>query len=264
MSALHPERPVASVEPNGFDGLVSSALVALFRPIAKLCFAMGLTHRTVTNAVRRAFVEVASQQRTRAGKAPTYSKISLLTGIDRKQVVDILSTPQIQVKRNPAVEIIRDWNRDRGQELTVRGRSGDTFQALVRNHCADLSYTTLLNYLEGVGAVEKTGSGQVARKVESLQPDDATMARFAEAMEHLRKSASTLVTHIVDDRDDSLDAPLTASCNALDSSRLPELEADLNAALVRCRDLLQDTLRTYRVPDTRDPASRMVALYRYR
>ena len=262
MDRLH-VAPSDSVGREDFETTVSKCLVRLFKPIARLCFDVGLTHRTITNAARRAFVEVASSERSIAGKAPTYSRISLLTGIDRKQVVEILGAPRTQVKVNPAAEIVDAWAAAGGDSLPLKGSSGDTFQSLVRKHCADLSYTTLLEHLVSTGTAEKRANNLVALRTTQARPGANHLKRFRAGLGSIASAANAVVTAIRNGRGSHVAEPVTIRSPALDPTRRAAMERDLNAAIGQCRQILGETMARYGEVKDVDASAISVALYRY-
>ncbi len=257
------QAPQDGVDRGTFDTVVSRSLVALFKPLARLCFNLGLTHRTVTNAVRRAFVEVAHDEKSIGGKTPTYSRVSLLTGIDRKQVVEILAAPRVQVKANPAVDIIEAWAAAGGYPLAVKGKDENTFQTLVRKHCADLSYTTLLEHLVDLGAVQKHVDGKVRLINRSVRPNAHLMRRIQSGTRSAAGAAAAVVEAVSNSGGAELEQPIVSYALNVPAHQRAMFQRDLGVAAARCKQVLADTLVRYedRADGTDDRVS--VALFHF-
>lgn len=104
------------------EGLnVSPALVQalrrLLRPVVRLLLARHITYPYLIQLLKSLFVEVAVQEFPLAGKRQTDSRISLLTGVHRKDVRRLLDESRESVALPPAnvsfgVRLITRWSRE--------------------------------------------------------------------------------------------------------------------------------------------------------
>ena len=63
-----------------------ASMARLLRPLVRLCISSGMTFPAVAQLLRELFVNVAEQDFALEGKDQTDSRVSLLTGINRKEV----------------------------------------------------------------------------------------------------------------------------------------------------------------------------------
>ena len=72
---------------------VQQALTRVLRPLVKLMLAQGITYPAVSEVLKELFVEVADRDFRIAGKAQTDSRVSLLSGVHRKDVKRLRENP---------------------------------------------------------------------------------------------------------------------------------------------------------------------------
>lgn len=82
MSPDHPSTTPSSNTPPGF----ARALRHVLRPMVRLMLAQGVTYPYLSNLLKGLFVEVADKDFRLHDKPPTDSRVSLLTGVHRKDV----------------------------------------------------------------------------------------------------------------------------------------------------------------------------------
>jgi hypothetical protein len=85
-----PEVGAAATAPRS----VLSALHRLLRPLARLLLDHRVTYPTLTTLLKQAYVEVAERDFALPGKAQTTTRVSLLTGIHRKDVKRLREAPE--------------------------------------------------------------------------------------------------------------------------------------------------------------------------
>lgn len=83
----------------------------LIRPIVRLLLAKGITYPLLLEEIKRAFVDVANEEFKLEGKTQTDSRITLLTGVHRRDVHRIRNEVQQEVpsKANFSAQIIAQW-----------------------------------------------------------------------------------------------------------------------------------------------------------
>lgn len=79
-----PDKPMAP-QPNA-AGKLHAPLARLLRPLVRLCIRSGMTFPALAQLLRELFVNVAEHDFALEGKEQTDSRVSLLTGIHRKEV----------------------------------------------------------------------------------------------------------------------------------------------------------------------------------
>src|SRR5438067_10374142 len=90
------------------------ALRSLLRPLVRLLVARGLTYPMLIELLKHTYVEVAEREFSLAGKAPSDSRVTLLTGVHRKDVRRLRESapgPRSEVPRSVALgaQIVAAW-----------------------------------------------------------------------------------------------------------------------------------------------------------
>jgi len=143
-------------------GLLGAAVAAM-RPYARRLLAAGVTFGQLESQLRELFVEVAEREIAASGAVPTDSRISIVTGINRKEVrriraLDRDAAPRA-FSRNLIASLISRWISDRratdssGNPLPLPydAHRGPSFVGLARKTTADLHPRALLDALIGAG-----------------------------------------------------------------------------------------------------------------
>ena len=143
---------------------LASAVSRLLRPLVRLLLRNGMAYADFTTLARQIYVEVAASDFELPGRKQSVSRVSVLTGINRKEVKRILSEPSDNSppENNRAARVISGWMRDAeftdsaGNPLPLSwgGDSSDTsFDALVKKFSGDMTARSVLDELRRVGAV---------------------------------------------------------------------------------------------------------------
>jgi hypothetical protein len=154
----------SDMPPLGIPEALLRGAVAALRPYGRRMLDAGVTFGQLEALLRELFVEIAEQQIVRSGAVPTDSRISILTGINRKEVHRIRSAGRDAAprafSRNLAASLISRWMSDprttdgagRPLPLPYGARRGPSFVGLVRKVTADLHPRALLDALIDAGA----------------------------------------------------------------------------------------------------------------
>lgn len=183
---------------------LSTAISRLLRPLVRLLLRNGMAYADFVTLVRKTYVEVAADDFELPGRKQSVSRVSVLTGINRKEVKRILSEAgDIKpVENNRAARVISGWMRDE-MFLDPHGNPqslswGDpnieiSFESLVKKHSGDMPARSVLDELVRVGAVElndnrvelrATGYIPSASNEELLRISGASIADLINTMDH--------------------------------------------------------------------------------
>ena len=158
------------------ERLVSAAAQALL-PLVTRLLAAGVPFGQLESRLRELFVEVADAEFALPGRRQTDSRVSLLTGINRKEVRRIRAAERGRpgpgsFGMNHATSLISRWltdprtvdKRGRPRPLPYQVARGPSFMKLARAVTADLAPRVLLDELLRSGAAElKDGEVVVLR-----------------------------------------------------------------------------------------------------
>jgi len=138
----------------------------ILRPLVRILLRNGISSDAVTELVRKTYVDVANEEFAIDGKRQTVSRVSVITGLNRKEVSRLLKKEPIdesdRVWWNRAAHVLASWLRDE----TFLDRKGDpldlpftgdgaSFSELVRRHSGDMRPRSVADELIRLGAVEE-------------------------------------------------------------------------------------------------------------
>ncbi|MDK1024168.1 MAG: DUF6502 family protein [Gammaproteobacteria bacterium] len=151
---------------------VQTSITKLLRPLVRMLIRTGIPHGEFAEIAKRVYVEIASDDFQIRGRKQTSARISMLTGIQRKEVSRLQKLPvtepgQLDLEYNRAVRVTGGWRKDRlfldesgiPRHLPFEGDAG--FTGLVRRYSGDLPARAVLDELLRVGTVELDASGLI-------------------------------------------------------------------------------------------------------
>jgi hypothetical protein len=149
---------------------LSAAIVTLLRPLVRILLRNGIPYGAFADLVKRVYVDVATQEFAIDGRKQSKSRVSILTGLSRKEVPRVKRLPPpddlgAAERYNRAARVLGGWVRDRRfadrdgdpAVLPTEGEGSCTFSELVRSYSGDAPARAILDELVRVGAVERLG-----------------------------------------------------------------------------------------------------------
>ncbi len=137
----------------------------IFYPLVRILLRNGIPSDALTEMVRQTYVDVASEEFALDGRKQTNARISVITGLNRKEVARLRGNDPLylddQQRWNRAATVLGAWLRDeefldrKGDPLDLRFESGvPSFTGLVRKHSGDMQPLAIADELRRVGAIE--------------------------------------------------------------------------------------------------------------
>jgi hypothetical protein len=152
---------------------IYASTLRVLRPLIRLLLRHGVPFGTFSDLAKRVYVEVALEESGIPGRKQTHSRVSVLTGLSRKEVLRVtrLERPddtETGDRYNRAARVIGGWVRDERfhdgsgnpAPLPMEG-DGSTFPELVKAHSGDVPARAVLDELVRVGAAERTKDEKV-------------------------------------------------------------------------------------------------------
>lgn len=152
---------------------IHAAILRILRPLVRLLLRNGVPYGTFADLAKRTYVEVATEEFGIPGRKQTRSRVSILTGLSRKEVLRVTRLPreddtEAADRYNRAARVISGWVRDpryrdaggKPESLPLE-EGAATFSGLVRQYSGDVPARAILDELIRVGAAEKTETGTV-------------------------------------------------------------------------------------------------------
>jgi hypothetical protein len=193
---------------------VLSSCRALLRPIASVVLKCGMTWREFSELSKSVFVSVASDEFGIRGRPTNVSRVSILTGISRKEVKrqrDLLAEPKAakSPKTTDASRLLSGWHQD----PDYVGTDGDplalpcagpkpSFQSLFESFGGDTPEQTLVRELLKAGSMEKNDQGEYVAKRRYHMPVEMDAGSIRVFGTNLFDHANTLCKNITSDTED--------------------------------------------------------------
>jgi hypothetical protein len=225
--------------------LLLKALRRALRPLVRLMLGKGITYLQLAELLKGLFVEVADRDFPVAGKPQTDSRISLLTGIHRKDVkrlrAEILPEAPIPETVSLGMRLAAAWNEvpfadADGEPLRLpRLASGEatvSFEALVESVSKDIRPRAVLDEWLRLGVVEIDGEDRVHLKRSAFVPQQG----FEEKAFYLGLNLHDHAAAIADNLAADSAGPWLERCVHYDAVRADDLDAlrrDAESAAMR-------------------------------
>ena len=157
---------------NPIKSALENACRLMLRPIALVLLKGGMTWREFSELSKGVFVSVATDEFGIRGRPTNVSRVSILTGISRKEVKrqrDLLSANQAPVssKTTDATRVLSGWHQDPlyqdsgGRPLALPPAGpAPSFQALFMTYGGDTPEQTLIRELRNAGSIVQNDNGE--------------------------------------------------------------------------------------------------------
>lgn len=152
---------------------LAKAVVGILRPMIKILIRFEFTHSELSELIRQTYVEVADNDFAVEGEEMTVSRVAILTGLSRKEVVrlrELLAENTTSMKQVPnrAQRVVQGWMNDKEflsrkktpKILPVKGVKG-SFVELVKRYSGDITYGAILEELNRIGVTKQPDSTKV-------------------------------------------------------------------------------------------------------
>jgi hypothetical protein len=188
------------------------ALRHLLRPVVRLLLANRVTHPAFSRLVKSVYVDEARAQLAASGQRETASRLSLSTGIHRKELRVLLEQPAADLEPPASVSLgarlVRRWTGE-SRFLDGRGRprplprlapdAGVSFEELVIGESTDIRPRAVLDEWLRLGVVELDARDRVRLCVEGFVPTrgyDEKAHYFGRNLhDHIAAAAHNLAGH---------------------------------------------------------------------
>lgn len=194
---------------KNINNALRNACRLLLRPIALLLLKGGMTWREFSELSKSVFVSVATDEFGIGGRPTNVSRVSILTGISRKEVKrqrDQLEAenPERASKTTDATRLLSGWHQDAdyldptGQPLALP-LEGDapSFRSLFEAYGGDTPEQTLLKELRNAGSI-RDDDGRVVAARRYHMPGDLDPGGLHFLGTNLFDHGQTLVNNVAD------------------------------------------------------------------
>lgn len=155
---------------------VDLACRQLLQPVAALMLKCGLTWKQFSDLSKSVFVDVATREFGIRGRPTNVSRVSILTGISRKEVRhqrELLQSaaPPRSGKTHDATRLLSGWFQDpayldgRGAPMALVERGeAPSFETLFHRYGGDTPFQTLMKELKVAGTIAVDEKGRLVAK----------------------------------------------------------------------------------------------------
>lgn len=200
--------PLHQLERLAMQSQLRTGLVHLcnrvLHPLVRILLRFGVSAGELKSIVDSVYARAGLEHLEQAGERPTYSRLAVITGINRSALTAILGTPptaDFQPRSNTqlhrAARVLKGWYDD----VDFQSRSGrpavlsilegrHSFRELALRYSGGVYYRTILAELEHVGAIASVGKHRVRVLRRSLEAGGAD----AEALHAAAEVAGDLMT----------------------------------------------------------------------
>ena len=185
-----------------------AAILKLLRPLARMLLRNGVSFGTFSDLAKWVYVDVATREFGIEGRKQTTSRVSVITGLSRREVMRVRKLPRPDVsasieRHNRAVRVISAWLREndfldsKGQPapLPMEGQ-GATFSELVKRFSGNVPPRAILDELIHAGAAERRDDGKIGLLTRAYIPSGPD--------EHILHILGTDVHHLISTIDHNL------------------------------------------------------------
>ena len=241
------------------------ALARVLRPVARLLIAAGVPIQAAIESLKRAYV--AAAQRHFGEEAGTDSRLSLLTGINRKEVRRLTTPiadewgPESVTSFASAVYtawMLRpEWRGEDGQPRALSRRGEGSFDILVRGVTRDLRPSSVLAELVRLGYARIGEDDTVRLEGDAFLSQREFADRLGPLAENLQDHADAAVANVLSPTPPFLERTLFADELSEESAKLLHEEARTqwkrvhDALIVRADALEAEDRRLGRATSTR-------------
>jgi hypothetical protein len=178
---------------NRITETLAVAVFRLIRPLVRILLRHGMSFNEFSELAKRVYVDVALGEFRIPGKKQTISRVSILTGLTRKEVqrlcqtgTDTATAMAAAENYNRAARVISGWVRDKnftdtdGDPLVLPlDDATSSFTALVRKYSGDMPARAVLDELLRVGAAERLADDRIRLVTRAYVPRTSELDKLA-------------------------------------------------------------------------------------
>lgn len=215
------------------NGNTIDILVTIFAPVARFCLRRSFIAQDIIEALKIALIRAATKEIEQNGHEPTVSRLSVITGINRRDVSRIVRGDLRESQQGDLLtRILCNWEQRREfcprdkkpRPLSVSGEESE-FKRLVASVSRDISPATILFELERRGQIARVG-------------DRVALARAENTFTHEPERGTHLLVRDLEALSDAVEENLTQANSVRNLHAHTEFDNVAEEALPQIREWL--------------------------
>jgi len=192
---------------------LSKAVIRMLNPIVHMLLRYEISHSEFTELARRSYVRVAFDYFSIPNRKKTNSRVSVITGLSRKEVVRLRTIDEAQepVTKGPlnrATRVIGGWlsdadfldEKNEPKILPLR-EDQHSFDELVARYSGGITARAVLDELIRVGVVTKLGKTSVKLKHHGYVPENSDAEKIEVLSAHVSDLLGTVLHNLTHKKD---------------------------------------------------------------
>jgi len=176
---------------NNIKKYLTTSVVKLLRPLVRVLLRYGISYGEFAEMARWVFVNVAENDFGIDGRKQTISRISVITGLNRKDVTRLTKTNIYEDKTTSAIinragRVIGGWVKDKSfhnrqgvpAALPLEGGK-NSFTELVKRYSGDMPVRAVLDELIRIEAVKKNEDNTLSLLTRAYIPKNVDVEKIA-------------------------------------------------------------------------------------
>jgi len=175
--------------------VLAASVSRLLKPLVRILIRHGIAYGTVTEWLRKVYVDTAFEELASQGQKATITNVSSLTGLTRKETkrlseLDDDALHAIDTRYNRAIRVISGW-KDNSDFQTENGKpaelsidtdteSPSSFAALVKKYSGDMTTVSMLDMLQAAQCIERIdGKVKLVKDAYIPQGENSSLEKLA-------------------------------------------------------------------------------------
>ena len=183
----------------------------MLQPLAHMLLRYEVSHSEFAEMAKRAYVDAAYKHFSIPNRKQTYSRVAVLTGLSRKEVVRLSQLSEDDATKNKgplnrANRVISGWMRDpdflddKNEPKLLQLRGGEaSFEELVARYSGDITSRAILDELVRVGAVTRLDKDVVQLSHHGFIPGKSEPAKLEVLATHASDLLNTALHNLSHD-----------------------------------------------------------------
>lgn len=176
---------MSTANKEGLTRALATTVMRLLVPLVRVLLRYGVTHAAFVDISKRAYVRVAARDFQIAGRKQSAARISVLTGLPRKDVARLLVVAGedlsiVGERHSRIARVLGGWRNDsrfhdaRGRPVALPfdDEDGPSFSEIVRRYGGDVTARATLDELLRVGALQRLRDGRLRLAAEPFVAAD--------------------------------------------------------------------------------------------